>query len=317
MRLADFDDWARAHHGIVTRESSGLARSAWYRALDAGTLIQVHPGVARVPGAADTPQQRIIAGVLAVGVPAVASHRSAALLWGIGRPADDPVDVIALDKRRDLRLVGVHLHRPRDRRRLRPQRRFGIACTNILRTLLDLGAVDPPAISDAVGHAVTTRLASLSAIEAAVAEHARSGRAGIVAVRDAIDDWSLDGKPTDSLLETTMRRLLTRYDLPAVEFHPVIEGYEVDFRVVGTPVIIECDGWAYHGLERSNFERDRERDALLVAAGWIVLRFTYRAITTRPTWTAHRIREAIERWQDAHVDVAEAGAVAPDPPDAA
>jgi very-short-patch-repair endonuclease len=93
-----------------------------------------------------------------------------------------------------------------------------------------------------------------------------------------------------------MHRLITRHRLPPVEFHPVICGYEVDFRVIGTPVILECDGWAYHGLQRSNFERDRQRDADLLAAGWIVLRFTYRAITTRPKDTAERIVATIARW---------------------
>jgi hypothetical protein len=39
------------------------------------------------------------------------------------------------------------------------------------------------------------------------------------------------------------------------------------------------------------FEHDRGRDADLVGAGWIVVRFTYRAITARPKPTAdHRRR---------------------------
>jgi hypothetical protein len=71
-----------------------MSRSAWYRAIDAGTLIPLHPNVARLPGTADTPEQRIIAGVAAAGPEALASHRSAARLWGIPRPDDDPVDVI-------------------------------------------------------------------------------------------------------------------------------------------------------------------------------------------------------------------------------
>ena len=93
-----------------------------------------------------------------------------------------------------------------------------------------------------------------------------------------------------------MQRLITRYRLPTVEFHPIICGYEVDVRVIGTPVILECDGWAYHGLKRTAFERDRERDADLIAAGWIVVRFTYRAITARPKATADRIAAAVARW---------------------
>jgi very-short-patch-repair endonuclease len=93
-----------------------------------------------------------------------------------------------------------------------------------------------------------------------------------------------------------MHRLVTRYGLPAVEFHPIICGHEVDFRVVDTPVVLECDGWAYHGVQRHTFERDRRRDAELIAAGWIVLRFTYRSVTTAPGATADRIAAAVARW---------------------
>jgi very-short-patch-repair endonuclease len=308
MRASDFDDWARAHHGIITFEASGLSRSAWYRAIEAGTILQIHPLVARLPGTPDTPEQRIAAGVHAIGAPALASHRSAARLWGVPRPDDDPVDVILTGTRRDLRLDGVVLHHPSDRGRLIPQKRYSIACTNILRTLLDLGAVDPNGVHTAVGHAMTTGLASLPAIDAAAAEHAKQGRAGTVSLRDAISDWSIDDKPADSVLESVMARLIRRYSLPPVEFHPLVQGREVDFRVIDTPVILECDGWTYHGLDRNNFERDHDRDADLIAAGWIVVRFTYRAIVTRPTATANRIRAAIDRWTPA---------TAAPPPDAA
>ena len=215
VRLSDFDDWARAHHGIITLESSGLSRDAWYRALRAGTIEQLHPYVARLHGTPDTPEQRIIAAVSAVGVGALASHRSAARLWGIPRPDDDPVDVLLPAQRRDMMLEGVVIHRPRDLRRLVPQRRYGIRCTNIVRTLLDLGAVDPSALHAAVGHAITTRLVTLDALEVAAAEHARPGRAGVVAVRDAIAEWSIDDKPADSVLETAFTRLVQRHHLPA------------------------------------------------------------------------------------------------------
>jgi very-short-patch-repair endonuclease len=298
MRLSDFDDWARAHHGIITLHASGLSRDAWYRAIKAGTIEQIHPHVARLHGTPATAEQRIIAAVFAVGAGAIASHRSAARLWGIPRPDHDPVDVVLPSQRRDVHLDGVVVHRPRDLARLVPQRRFSIPCTHILRTLLDLGAIDPGSLHDAVGHAITTNLATLDALDTAAAEHARPGRAGVVAVRDAIADWSIDGSPTDSMLEAAVDRLAQRYGLPALEFHPVIDGVEVDFRVSGTSIILQCDGWAYHGLERAHSERERERDALLVGAGWIVLRFTYRAIVSRPKATADRILAALDTWAD-------------------
>jgi len=296
MQLAALDALATAQHGVISRETCGLSNSSWYRAIAAGQLDQLHPGVARLRGTAPTPEQAIIAAVLAVGTGSVASHRSAAYLWGIARPDDDPIDVIITGRRRLPRLAGVIVHRPKDLQRLIPQRRSGIRCTNILRTVLDLGAVDPPAVRDAIGHALATGLCSLGSFERTVIQHSEHGRAGIVALREAVAGWSIDRKPSDSVLEQAMHHLIARYGLPPVEFHPRICGYEVDFRVSTAPIILECDGWTYHGLQRATFERDRDRDADLIAAGWIVVRFTYRAITMRPKATADRIAAAITRW---------------------
>ena len=296
MRLENLNRYAMRHHGIITLEASGLTRSAWYRALRAGTIEQIHPYVARLHGTPDTPEQRIAAALAAVGDGAVASHRSAAHLYGVPRPDTDPVDVIVLGRRRSIALDGVIIHEPTDRLRLNPQRHKNLRCTNILRTLVDLGAVDAAGVHDAVGHTLATGLASLGAIQTTVAQHSRQGRSGVVALREAVADWTIDGKPADSVLEIAMSRLIRRYGLPPVRFHPTIEGYEPDFIVTGTPVLLECDGWKSHGLDKAQFERDRARDAKLTAKGWIIVRFTYRQITMEPKVTADRFREAIERW---------------------
>ncbi len=256
----------------------------------------MHPDVARLAGATETTELRIAAAVLACGDGALASHRSAARLWGVPRDDDDPVDVI-VPNRRPVRLYdGVELHRPNDQLRLRHWARSGIPCTVVTRTLLDLGAVDRWAVRGAVGHALATRLTTVDELQRVVVEHSEHGRHGIVALRHAIEEWTIDGRPADSVLEVAMRRLVHRFGLPPVEFHAIVEGWEVDFRVVGTNVIIECDGWTHHGLVREQFERDRVRDAQLTAAGWITLRFTYRAVTRSPAATAARIRAAVDRW---------------------
>lgn len=173
------------------------------------------------------------------------------------------------------------------------QRRWGIRCTNQLRTLVDLGAVAPGLVSDALGHLLSTREIDLDAVAAALLDHGRRGRAGVGTLRKAVDDWSIDAKLADSVLETAFARLVARYELPPYDFHPVIEGWEVDFRFRSTNVVVECDGWTTHGLDRHRFERDRRRDDDLTAAGWLVRRFTYRAITTQPGDTARRIRRAL------------------------
>lgn len=65
MRLRDIDERATAHHGVISIGMSGLSRSSWYRAIRSGQLEQLHPGVARLHGTPDTPEQRITAALLA------------------------------------------------------------------------------------------------------------------------------------------------------------------------------------------------------------------------------------------------------------
>lgn len=234
MEISTLEALARRHHGAVDRRLAGCSRAAWSRAHASGLLIALHPNVSRLAGTFETPELRIAAAVLATGPGALASHRSAIHLWGIPRPMDDPVDVILPQRGPQRHFTGVEVHRPRDQLRLRPpQRRAGIPCTNVVRALCDLGAVDRGAVRGAVGHALATRLVALTALQAAVLD---------------------------------------------------------------TNVLIECDGWTHHGLDPVQFERDRRRDAELSAAGWIVLRFTYRSIIQEPSATARRIREAVDRW---------------------
>jgi very-short-patch-repair endonuclease len=247
-------------------------------------------------GAAITRTQTIHAAVLAAGPGAMASHRSAAALWGIPRPEDENVDVLLPKRSRQATVAGAEVHRPRDLLDLNPSRRQHVPCTNILRTLCDVGALDPGAVPGAVGHVVATQLASPAALQAAIRRHGRRGRPGVPALRDALDDWVLDGKPVDSVLEPAMRTLLADNGLPAAEFHPIIGGYEVDFRIIDSVIILECDGWSTHGLDKVQFERDRARDADLAALGYVVLRFTYRGIVRRARKEARRIRRNVERW---------------------
>jgi very-short-patch-repair endonuclease len=273
-----------------------MSRATWYRALEHGALEPLYPGVARLYGSAQTREQAIAAAVLAAGKGAMASHRSAAYLWGIPRPEDDPIDVILTVRRREANLPGVVVHRPRDRRDLSPVLRQNIRTSNILRLLCDLGAVDEGSVLAAVGQVVTAGLASPVALRTAVEVHARRGRRGVPAFRRALEEWVIDGKPVDSVLEAAMARLVKTYRLPPVEFHPIVGGYEVDFRVIGTDIILECDGWETHGRNRRRFEKDRTRDAELVALGNIVVRFTYWAITRRAGAEAERIRAIVRRW---------------------
>jgi hypothetical protein len=148
----------------------------------------------------------------------------------------------------------VIVHRPRDLKDLTPVLRQNIRTTNVLRLLCDLGAVDPTAVSNAVGHVVTTRLASPVALRAAIDRHSCRGRHGVPAFRAALEEWVIDGKPVDDVLETAMHRLLQDHHLPPAEFHARLAGYEVDFWIIGSPVVLECDGWEFHAKTRAQQE---------------------------------------------------------------
>ncbi|MGI9029695.1 MAG: DUF559 domain-containing protein [Ilumatobacteraceae bacterium] len=299
MELRTFDEYARQHHGLITRDAAircGMSRTGWYRALAEGELAPIYAGVARLYGTPVTREQTIAAAVLAAGPGAMASHRSAALLWGVPRPDADPIDVMLSNRAREATLPGVIVHRPRDRKDLSPVLRRNVRCSNVLRFLCDLGAVDEPTVSLAVGHVVTTGLASPAALRLAVDVHARRGRHGVPALRRALDDWVIDGKPVDSVLEKAMQRLIQAHGLPAVEFHAKVAGFEVDFRIIDAPIVLECDGWEHHAKTPAQQTRDAARDSELVAAGLVPVRFTYRQITRHPVREADRLRRIVMRW---------------------
>ncbi|WP_350167905.1 DUF559 domain-containing protein [Ilumatobacter fluminis] len=305
MQIERFDDFAAHHHGLITRseaERLGTSRDAWHRALRSGKLVRIHPGVARLPGAPTTREQAILAAVLALrqGASAssvvMASHRSAAALLGLRRPFDDPVDVIA-DRGCQRRLEGVVVHRPVDRLDLVPTHRQRIPTTNELRTLVDLGAVDAGAVAAALDHFTVERRIGLDTLSALLARHSRQGRSGVVALRTAIGAWPVADDIPDSVLEVAMGRLIRDHRLPPARFHAHLAGFEVDFHFVGTPVVVECDGWQYHVADRDAWERDHDRDAQLHAEGFVVVRLPRRRILFEPDVTAATLHAVLERWR--------------------
>lgn len=197
MELSLIEPWALRHHGLITRAAAteaGMSRASWYRALASVRIEMVQPGVARLWGSPRTRQQRIAAAVLSIGRGAVASHRSAAFLWGVERPRGDPVDLVVARNQRVPDLIGVEVHRPIDRTDLVPAIRDGIAVTNPLRMLCDLATVDPGGIAAAVEQVVV---------------------AGLLL------------PPADDVLERAMAQLLVEHGLPPAEFRPIIEGFDV------------------------------------------------------------------------------------------
>ena len=82
----------------------------------------------------------------------------------------------------------------------------------------------------------------------------------------------------ESGIETLVRLALRRHRI-RTQSQVLIAGVgRVDF-VVGERLILEADGYDWHG-DRIAFERDRERDRELVRRGYVVIRASYRQVTT-------------------------------------
>lgn len=299
VKVQLLDAFARRHHGLINARAAaalGVSRSSWQRAIASDAFEPLYPNVARLWGSPETFQQRALAAVWAAGADALGSHRTSAALWGVQRPADDPIDVMLCSRSRHSLPADVVIHRPRDLRDLRPILLHQIPTTNPIRMLVDLGAVDPDGVQPALIAVMSSKVASPAAIRAGLLRHAKRGRHGISALRVALETWQDQELAPDSALEAAMAALVQTHRLPALQFHAVVLGYEVDFLVVGTRLIIECDGWESHGLDRNQFEFDRIRNSELVGAGYVIVHITWRQLRSAPAEVAQRIRQVVQQW---------------------
>jgi very-short-patch-repair endonuclease len=278
---------AAEQHGIVTRRQLiGLGVSAdeiaYRRRI--GRLHLLYRGVYAVGHRPPSPHARAIAAVFACGPTAVLSHRSAAALWGIGRWRRD-IDVTA---RGNHARRGVTLHRSRT---LEPQdvtHHHGIPVTTPARTLLDLADVlDDAALTRAVNEARLQRQLSLPDLAALLI---RSPGRATTRLRPHVEHAT---QPTRSHFEDAFLVFAERYGLPRPEVNQQIAGYEVDMLWRDQRVIVELDGWAYHD-ERTRFEHDRDKDAALLAAGFPVVRITWRRFTETPGREARRLHAMLQ-----------------------
>ena len=298
--MDDLQRLASQPHQLIRRDellAAGYSAKVWRTATSTSRLIEVHPGVAVLPGRALDPVARIAAAVAGAGEGAMASHRTAAFLWGVGSSGLDPIDVVRSERVGRLRLDGVKVHRPADQDDLDFDTVQGISTTNPLRTLLDLGAEDRWAVDRALQGFVIKGLVTPESVDDALMRHSQRGRHGLVALRMALHALVLDRKPPDSVLEEEMARLVRRFGLPPMEFHARLGRFTVDFHIVGTPFYVECEGWTYHGLDKEQFEFDRERSAELLAAGYIGMRFTWAQIVRHPAVVARHVQAALATWK--------------------
>jgi very-short-patch-repair endonuclease len=258
--------------------------------VDVGVLVKIHEGVFAVGHGRLGREATWLAAVLACGRAAVLSHGSAAELWGISE-GGGRVEVTRRSGGTTRRAIWLHQTRflPSAHVTVRNE----IPVTSIERTVLDMAArVKERDLERMVIDADRAGLVDWPQLRRVVdGSNGRKGSGRLRRVATGIDPRSRD---TRSPLEVDFLALCREAGLPRPEVNVLVEGYMVDFLWGAERFVAETDGYAFH-RDRRAFERDRERDLDLAAAGYEVGRFTYRMITDRPGTCAKRIHEALAR----------------------
>ena len=239
--------------------------------------------------------QTIRAAVLSCGPDSLASHWAAAeVLQIVESPPLLPVHVTRPrgngESRRD-----ITLHRsvvpPRDRAGA-----DGLLCTSAARTIVDLASVaGPDELEDALIAADSLGILNRRRLDELVARS--KGRRGIRQLREAI---GTDPVRFRSRTEIAMNRISKEAGVPTPIVNGIVEipgrRYEVDFHWPSLHLVVEVDGYRFHGA-RHRANTDRERDQLLTIAGWTVVRFTRDQVVGEPRVVAERLRAVVDRCQ--------------------
>ena len=284
-----------AQHGVVARvelRALGVDFHTERRRLKSGEWARAGKRVVRLSAAPVTPEQRLMAACLEAGKGSVASHQSAAWLWGlIGAPARHAITV----PRGARQTVGwAEVHRPKDA----PQgviSRSGIPCTTVQRTLVDLaGVLTSGGFDVALDRALASKLVTVPALMSELECLARPGRCGVGPLRAALRRRGYVGAPNPSVLESRTLRLLKMSGLrPLATEVRVGDGgrYRIDI-LVAPRLVVEVDGFAYHHSPEQKSQDERRRNRLRLE-GFFVLVYGWRDVTQDGQRVTAEIRAAI------------------------
>lgn len=281
---------ATRQHGVVARSQlieMGLGRGAIEDRVRSGRLHVLHRGVYALGHASLTQQGRWLAAVLAHGDGALLSHQSAAASWGLTRERGRVVDVTS--RRGRPGRPGIRLHRGRVHADEAATRGI-ILVTSVARTVFDLAeVVDEVRLGRAFEEADRLGLLELGALERVCARcHGRRG----LAVVNRLIAHAREPASARSALEEGFAELCSQHELPPPVLNAGVLDFVVDALWPQCRLIVELDGFAFH-RHRAAFERDRARDATLLAAGYRVMRLTHRRLVAEPKAVVAELRRLL------------------------
>jgi predicted transcriptional regulator of viral defense system len=280
---------ATAQHAVIAvyqLRELGLVPATVRARRAAGQLHRIHHGVySLVPRELLKREGLYMAAVLACGPGAVLSHRSAARLHGL-RNYDYHRIEVTVPGRSTRTHTGVLVHRSTTLTQADVTVVNHIPTTTIARTLFDIAAcITPRQLERAFDQADAMQVLDLNEIRDQVARNPT--RPAAKAVKHLLKTHYIGSTPTENEFEEKFLALTRSLKLPdpTPQFwidpgdgEPPIRA---DFAWPDRKIVVETDGEKTHGTRRA-FETDRRRDQRLAAAGWTVIRTTWRQLTYRP-----------------------------------
>jgi hypothetical protein len=271
---------AEAQYGVISRaqlSELGLGGRAIDHRLEVGRLRPVHRGVYAIVGPRLlTRHGHWLAAVLASGPDAVLSYHAAAALWAIRRGSRIEVTVPRGGRkpRKGIKLHYANL--PADETTTHDR----IPTTTVPRTLLDLSAVvQRHELRGALRQAEQLGLTDRLWLGDLIQRYPR--KPGIPILKAVVEEAQEGLNIVRSELEELFQAFLLNAGLPLPMTNAFIEGIEVDCVWRDQRLIVELDGRGVHDTIDS-FEQDRARDRRLEAAGWRVVRVTWRQLHDTP-----------------------------------
>jgi very-short-patch-repair endonuclease len=278
-------DWQARHDGVISRRQAltlGLTTAQVKRRATSGQWTRRQSGVYVLSGAPPSPRQDIQVALAAIptGVTAMASHLTAAWLWGFVDEAPEPAHLVVPQAcRTPLRDAVV----TRTSVLPRLQTRHGLPCTSALRTLIDCATVVPrQQLIDLVDRSTATRAISMGNIDRDLkrTSHASHlpGRSNLIR---SFSERGVLGGPTPSVLESRAARLFNRPGLDDLKAEVVWgpnRDYRLDYADPDARLAIEFDGFAWHSSPERKRRSERRRRRI-GRANWLVLAYDWVEVT--------------------------------------